>query len=75
VEANSTGGQGSRRAVAPSDDDENYRSTSVGCLKGIFLSTCASWAKDWRANVCNTAEEMFLLLRKVKCSQVVEATF
>jgi hypothetical protein len=23
VEANSTGGQGSRRAVAPSDDDDN----------------------------------------------------
>ena len=74
MEANSTGDQGSRRAVAPSDD-ENYRRTSVGCLKGIFLSTCASWAKDWRANVCNTAEEMFLLLRKVKCSQVVEAMF
>jgi hypothetical protein len=25
VEANSTGGQGSRRAVAPSDDDEESR--------------------------------------------------
>jgi hypothetical protein len=25
VEANSTGGQGSRRAVAPSDDDDNFR--------------------------------------------------
>jgi hypothetical protein len=24
VEANSTGGQGSRRAVAPSDDDDDY---------------------------------------------------
>jgi hypothetical protein len=24
VEANSTGGQGSRRAVAPSDDDERH---------------------------------------------------
>jgi hypothetical protein len=24
VEANSTGGQGSRRAVAPSDDDEHF---------------------------------------------------
>jgi hypothetical protein len=24
VEANSTGGQGSRRAVAPSDDDDSY---------------------------------------------------
>jgi hypothetical protein len=29
VEANSTGGQGSRRAVAPSDDDEH-------CIQYIF---------------------------------------
>jgi hypothetical protein len=27
VEANSTGGQGSRRAVAPSDDDDELHST------------------------------------------------
>jgi hypothetical protein len=29
VEANSTGGQGSRRAVAPSDDDELVYSTAL----------------------------------------------
>jgi hypothetical protein len=29
VEANSTGGQGSRRAVAPSDDDDDVSITSV----------------------------------------------
>jgi hypothetical protein len=31
VEANSTGGQGSRRAVAPSDDDDN--TDRVTCVK------------------------------------------
>ena len=30
MEANSTGGQGSRRAVAPSDDDDVCRDSSVG---------------------------------------------
>ena len=32
VEENSTGGQGSRRAVAPSDDDYNDTPRSVGLL-------------------------------------------
>ena len=30
MEANSTGGQGSRRAVAPSDDDDKCNNISVG---------------------------------------------
>jgi hypothetical protein len=29
VEANSTGDQGSRRAVAPSDDDDRFKLTDV----------------------------------------------
>ena len=33
MEANSTGGQGSRRAVAPSDDDDyEFVSVSVGLI-------------------------------------------
>jgi hypothetical protein len=32
VEANSTGGQDSRRAVAPSDDDYEFVSVSVGLI-------------------------------------------
>jgi hypothetical protein len=36
VEANSTGGQGSRRAVAPSDDDDcNLWSRNMGKKTGI----------------------------------------
>jgi hypothetical protein len=31
VEANSTGGQGSRRAVASSDDDSNERTNHIKC--------------------------------------------
>ena len=32
VEANSTGDQGSGRAVAPSDDDENKHQTAFKCV-------------------------------------------
>jgi hypothetical protein len=35
VEANSTGGQGSRRAVAPSDDDDDLRLTE----ENMFLTS------------------------------------
>jgi hypothetical protein len=35
VEANSTGGQGSRRAVAASDDDDNYG--RIICLDVLFV--------------------------------------
>jgi hypothetical protein len=40
VEANSTGGQGSRRAVAPSDDDDDVRNQGIIRLVrtvGIFV--------------------------------------
>jgi hypothetical protein len=37
VEANSTGGQGSRRAVAPSDDDDDNVNYS---LLGIIIFLC-----------------------------------
>jgi hypothetical protein len=42
VEANSTGGQDSRRAVAPSDDDDNetkvsYCSLVFGVLRGVWM--------------------------------------
>jgi hypothetical protein len=33
VEANSTGGQGSRRAVAPSDDDDDDDDDDDWCIK------------------------------------------
>jgi hypothetical protein len=38
VEANSTGGQGSRRAVAPSDDDDD----ELGLLLNFGSSTAVS---------------------------------
>jgi hypothetical protein len=43
VETNSTGGQGSRRAVAPSDDDENigiviYVYTYAGLINSIKMT-------------------------------------
>ena len=43
MEANSTGGQGSRRAVAPSDDDDydetkvSYCSLVFGVLRGVWM--------------------------------------
>jgi hypothetical protein len=52
VEANSTGGQGSRRAVAPSDDDDmqgfsSYRDntkTDVARSVHLYLTPCVSHA-------------------------------
>jgi hypothetical protein len=37
VEANSTGGQGSRRAVAPSDDDDDDDDDDLPCM--VFIPT------------------------------------
>ena len=48
VEANSTGGQGSRRAVAPSDDDENLcrKTRFMGCVRNAFLKSVRKIAKS-----------------------------
>ena len=35
MEANSTGGQGSRRAVAPSDDDDNDDTMALGLTRCV----------------------------------------
>jgi hypothetical protein len=40
VEANSTGGQGSRRAVAPSDDDDDDVCTTRVVLRFFKLESC-----------------------------------
>jgi hypothetical protein len=37
VEANSTGGQGLRRAVAPSDDDDDEKFVTVVLSRGKLL--------------------------------------
>jgi hypothetical protein len=39
VETNSTGGQGSRRAVAPSDDDDHSKNSARYCHKfeNVFM--------------------------------------
>jgi hypothetical protein len=39
VEANSTGGQGSRRAVAPSDDDDSGTRVSF-CFSHVKCAKC-----------------------------------
>jgi hypothetical protein len=44
VEANSTGGQGSRRAVAPSDDDDDDMTIHISIYFEPFLSiNCKTW--------------------------------
>jgi hypothetical protein len=38
VEANSTGGQGSRRAVAPSDDDDNDKCNNISVGASVRMT-------------------------------------
>jgi hypothetical protein len=52
VESNSTGGQGSRRAVAPSDDDDSgWRKQGIHkyfCLKKCFIDTTGKKNGRWK---------------------------
>jgi hypothetical protein len=50
VEANSTGGQGSRRAVAPSDDDLFISLFGVNLWAGIAQSV-KRLATDWTVRI------------------------
>jgi hypothetical protein len=46
VEANSTGGQGSRRAVAPSDDDDDNFISTCKChttVQGNVCTVCSGF--------------------------------
>jgi hypothetical protein len=42
VETNSTGGQGSRRAVAPSDDDDDLFLSSYACNRKVLCANDSS---------------------------------
>jgi hypothetical protein len=46
VEANSTGGQGSRRAVAPSDDDDEYEALGSNLDLETYCLECP-FARDF----------------------------
>jgi hypothetical protein len=61
VEANSTGGQGSRRAVAPSDNDDDD-DDDVGPYKFQICASCRRYTgRTFQAGFC-TAERMALLV-------------
>jgi Ca2+/Na+ antiporter len=61
VEANSTGGQGARRAVAPSDDDD-IRSISIHKLSYLSFFSFSSFMTFLSAGVATSINIHILLL-------------
>ena len=60
VEANSTGSQGSRRAVAPSDDDDDDDDVKhIDCnIHKCSSNCCLHGGEHVPVTVCNTEEDI-----------------
>jgi hypothetical protein len=67
VETNSTGGQGSGRAVAPSDDDEIPYLQAVSFRRNVNMCR-AVLAETLNSALCNWKEQVIARNKALSCS-------